>query len=258
MSRTLTAHTAASIRDDARAARVSTASVSRAFNPATAARVKPATHARIMAAAQRLHYAPNRLARALSCGMTKCIGLVFPHTTHFTESTYDVSVLLHTVSVLQPMGFDVKVHLLPPPPHGIQPALLATDLAVDGLLFAGLPRSYQLHRLPAGAAPRMVLLSSYPVAGIPSVDTANTAAGRAAARHLIACGHTALGMVTGPPDSQNAVDRARGFRGAVQSAGLALRPEWFVPCDYGFEDGARGARVAGPAPAPHRRLLRQR
>jgi DNA-binding LacI/PurR family transcriptional regulator len=230
------------MEDLARAAGVSPATVSRVFNPAMAALVRPATRNRILQLAARLRYTPNRLASALSSGQTRSVGLVFPHTTHFTESTFDVNVLLHTVAALQPAGFDLKVHFLPPPPQVIDPLALAAHLSVDGLIFAGIPRAYRLGRVARTSAVRLVLLSSYKVAGVASVDADNIAAGRTAAQHLITHGHTRLGMLTGPPDSQNALDRAAGYRAAIRAAGLPLQDAWFVASAYGSEDGAAAAR----------------
>lgn len=62
---------AATLRDVARAAGVSTASASRALSGEGA--VSPELHARIMAAATRLGYRPNLAARAL---VSRCCGLV--------------------------------------------------------------------------------------------------------------------------------------------------------------------------------------
>jgi DNA-binding LacI/PurR family transcriptional regulator len=227
--------------DLARAAGVSSATVSRVFNPATEHLVKPATREHVRRLAEELAYTPNRLASALSSGMTRSVALVFPHTTHFTESTFDVNVLTHTVAALQPEGFDVKVHFLPPEPAGIDVHQLAARLAVDGLIFAGIPRAYRLTHIAAPQAPRVVMLSSYKVPNAASVDADNTTAGRRAAQYFMARGHGELGMLTGPTDSQNAVDRTNGFQAAIRDAGLTVRADWFVPGPYGIDDGQEAA-----------------
>ena len=64
------------IRDVARLAGVSTASVSRALNNPAAVRVE--LRARIDAAAQQLGYIPDAAARALSSRRTRTIGAVIP------------------------------------------------------------------------------------------------------------------------------------------------------------------------------------
>ena len=242
MARNGSAPTVTHMHDLAHAAGVSPATVSRVFNPATVHLVKAATRQRVVRLAQELGYTPNRSASALSSGITRSIALVFPHTTHFTESTFDVNVLTHTVATLQPAGFDVKVHFLPPRPGRVDISQLAAHLAVDGLIFAGIPRAYQLTQLTMPQAPRVVMLSSYKLAHVAAVDADNKAAGKRAADYFIACGHTALGMLTGPADSQNAIDRTAGFRAAVRSANLPQRNRWFAPCDYGIDDGEAAAR----------------
>ena len=65
-----------SIRDVARRANVSLATVSRAF--AEPGLVRAETLDRVLAVAEELHYRPSRAARSLTTGKTGNIGLVVP------------------------------------------------------------------------------------------------------------------------------------------------------------------------------------
>jgi DNA-binding LacI/PurR family transcriptional regulator len=62
------------IRDVARAAAVSTAAVSQAFN--SAGRLRTETREKILAVARRLKYHPNRYAKNLAMGKSKTLGIV--------------------------------------------------------------------------------------------------------------------------------------------------------------------------------------
>ena len=100
------------VLDIARKARVSPATVSRAFNPAQFHRVREKTRARIMKVAKKLGYQPNRFARALSGGMSDTIAIILPPTMHVAESVYDMRVIAAAASALQEALYDVKVHFL--------------------------------------------------------------------------------------------------------------------------------------------------
>ena len=77
--------TGATIRDVARRAAVSVASVSRALNGLSS--VHPDTRARVLAAAEALGYVPHAGARSLSLARTHAIGVVMPdlHGEFFSE-----------------------------------------------------------------------------------------------------------------------------------------------------------------------------
>ncbi len=56
---------------------------------------------------------------------------------------------------------------------------------------------------------------------LPTVAAADWAGARDATEHLIALGHTRIGMITGPIDLSCHQDRLDGYRSALQRAGLA-------------------------------------
>jgi len=82
----------ATIRDVARAADVSVATVSRVFNSNDA--VTGATRERVLAAAARLDYVPHSGARSLSMRRTDTIGVILPdlHGEFFSELIRGIDV----------------------------------------------------------------------------------------------------------------------------------------------------------------------
>jgi DNA-binding LacI/PurR family transcriptional regulator len=58
----------------------------------------------------------------------------------------------------------------------------------------------------------------------------------------MAHGHTKLGMLTGPLDSKNALDRQKGYRDAIRAAGLPVEEGWFSPSFYGAQPGYEAAQ----------------
>jgi len=233
---------AVSIRDVAQAARVSPATVSRALNSELAHLVNPATRARILRVVAARKYQPNPFARALGGGSSKSFALIFPPTTHFIESAYDTRVIIHTVAAAHDIGHDLKVHFLGRDDEGKTIDELLRQLAVDGLILAGLPRACRL-AVPSMPVPPVVFLNSDAPPSAGCVDADNLAAGRQAAAHFLQHGHTALGMLCGRHDSRNAIDRTHGYRRHLRACGVRLRPHWFVHCDYGIREGYTAARA---------------
>src|SRR4029077_10778368 len=83
---------AATIRDVARASRVSTATVSRVLNESPL--VSAETRERVRAAATRLGYWPNGIARSLITNRTHTVGVLLPdlHGEFFSEIIHGVDL----------------------------------------------------------------------------------------------------------------------------------------------------------------------
>jgi len=71
------------LEDIARAAEVSSATVSRVLNKVTDSRISKATQARVHAVAKAMSYAPNHVARAFATGRTNLVGLWMTSLTEF-------------------------------------------------------------------------------------------------------------------------------------------------------------------------------
>jgi LacI family transcriptional regulator len=80
---------------------------------------------------------------------------------------------------------------------------------------------------------------------LPTVDSDNFAGAIAATEHLIALGHRRIGFLAGRPDLESASLRERGYRHALEAAGL--------PVDEGLI--RVGGYEAGTATEPARELL---
>ena len=229
------------VLDIARKARVSPATVSRAFNPAQVHRVREKTRTRIMKVAKKLGYQPNRFARALSGGMSDTIAIILPPTTHVAESVYDMRVIAAAASALQEAFYDVKVHFLREEEKGMPLRELRTRLGVDGLIIAGVPSDYRFTIGTNDPVPA-VFLNSYLETTAFSIDADNINGGRMVAEYFISRGHVKIGMLCGPGSSRNAVDRVQGFRQQLTAAALAVHPGWFIECDYASGEGYKACR----------------
>lgn len=109
------------------------------------------------------------------------------------------------------------------------------------LLFGGIPAEGRA-KLKARGIPYVIIdPAGDPAPGIPAVGSANWSGGVTATRHLIGLGHRRIAAITGPEDVMCALARLDGYRAAMTSAQLPVRPEWIRFGDFLREGGEREA-----------------
>lgn len=110
------------------------------------------------------------------------------------------------------------------------------------LVFSDLPTEYR-EMLRSRAIPFVIIdPAGDPSPEVPSVGSANWSGGLMATRHLIELGHTRIAAITGPDDMMCSHARIDGFRSAMSSAGLTIRPEWIRFGDFHTSGGYEHAR----------------
>jgi LacI family transcriptional regulator len=227
----------ATIKDVAREARVSVASVSRALNGTGG--VTPATEQRIREAATRLRYVPHGAARSLITRRTHTIGALLPdlHGEFFSELIRGIDLEARTHGL----------HLLVSSSHdGVDDAaaaLRAMQGRVDGIVILSSPRvdaAFLKANLPEGLP--AVLLNSDVKAGAAVLNIDNFAGTYAMVRHLAGLGHERIAFVSGPKDNFDARQREAGFRAAMAKLvpGAPLR---IVAGDFSESSGYLAARA---------------
>jgi LacI family transcriptional regulator len=219
----------ATIRDVARRAAVSVASVSRALNGL--ANVHPDTRARVVAAAKDLGYVPHAGARSLSLARTYAIGVMLPdlHGEFFSE----------LVRGLDRAASARGYHLLLSSMHGERDhavqALRAMRGRVDGLVVMA------PHIDPAALAAMLpaslptVTINTPAATGGATLRIDNVAGAEAMARHLVAIGRKRIVHIAGPAGNSDAQERLDGFRAILPpDVDLVVRPG-----DFSEESGMR-------------------
>jgi LacI family transcriptional regulator len=209
----------ATIKDVARLAGVSTATVSATVNDT--AYVSPALKARVQQAVRSLGYAPSTVARSLKIGVTKLIGLIVPDITNpfFTE-------LVHVLEIAaQKQGYTL---LLCASDEDVarEIGILRTlqMQRVDGVILApsGTLSDYRAAGLASYAAPLVLIDRTEPFFDADTVAVDNYAASLEATSHLIAHGHRRLATIAGSSHVSTGADRLRGFKDALGRAGLSV------------------------------------
>jgi LacI family transcriptional regulator len=208
------------IKDVAQAAGVSVTTVSHVLNEVAYARVSPETKERVRAAAAQLGYGPNRLAQALRTRRTGMLGLV---SEDIATTPHAGRIILGADEAARQRGYNLMII------NTSASASLESRTAdvgallerrVDGILYATM-----YHRtvdLPAnlGGVPS-VLVDSVSTSGtIPAVVPDEEGGARTAVAALLDAGHTRIGFLNNTDDVPATRLRLRGFRAALDGAGL--------------------------------------
>jgi LacI family transcriptional regulator len=230
----------ATIRDVARAAGVSVATVSRFLNQN--ARLAPDTQARVAAAIGQLDYVPEAAARNLSNRKTNAIGLLLPGIVwdHFFPP-----MLRGVEAACYDAGFDLLISSThqPNPLRGGRSPL--GEHNADGLLlFAGSVSAEDIQRLWQKQYPLALLYSSAPGGlDVPHVVFENKDGARKMVGHLVeAHGYRKIGFLAGPQDNEDARWRERGYREALAEHGIPYRAEWVRAGEFDEEIAYRTTR----------------
>jgi DNA-binding LacI/PurR family transcriptional regulator len=223
-----------SIRDVARSANVSSATVSRAF--AAPDLVSAETLKRVLAVAEELHYRPSRAARSLTTGKTGNIGLVVPD----LGNPFFSAILKGGQARAREADHAVFVADSEENPRLEIELVRAMARQVDGVIICSSRLSeQQLQQLRKDTT--LVLLNRR-VRGVSAVLLDSAGGMRQAIEHLVALGHQRIGFLGGPLSSWSNRERHRGLR--AEARGRSLDIVEFGPFAPHFEAGQHAADLA--------------
>src|SRR5438128_6406639 len=205
----------ATIRDVARRAQVSVASVSRALNGLD--NVSESTKARVANAARELGYVAHAGARSLSLARTNAIGVVLPdlHGEFFSEIVRGMD------REASRRGYLLLLSNLHAGGAQAAQALRVMRGRVDGLIVMAphLEPEEISFALPAGL-PSMLINSRDHSRQRPTITLDNPAGVEAVVDHLASLGCKRLVHIAGPDGNRDAQERAASFAQAVKSRGI--------------------------------------
>ncbi|QXT38995.1 LacI family DNA-binding transcriptional regulator [Gymnodinialimonas ceratoperidinii] len=228
----------ATIQDVARAAKVSTATVSRTLsNPAV---VSEATRKAVLEAVRSTGYQVNQAARNLRMRRAGAVLILVPNLgkPFYSEILQGISDGI--------AGSDYAVLIADTESRPLDDGELAgnfTSGRIDGVvsLDGGLsPATLDACRT-AGVDERIVFACEW-VDGyaFPSIQSDNAEGARLAIQHLYALGHRKIAHITGPEGNVLTGVRRRGMLEERSRLGLPAREDWIIRGDFSLESG-RGA-----------------
>jgi len=221
------------IRDIARRARVSTATVSRAINHIPT--VDPQLARRVWRAVEELGYYPNRQARALVSGRTRIFGLIvseitnpfFPEIVHSFE---DIAVqnnyeILLTSTVHDPRRMESSVRRM-------------IERRVEGVavLTFGMEESL-LEGLRFRKVPLVFVDVGPDLPGVSNIRINYQQGIRQAVQHVAALRHTRVAFITGPLYLKSAQARKLAFESSMREIGMEIEPGMVIEGDHTMEGG---------------------
>ncbi|MFZ0759418.1 MAG: LacI family DNA-binding transcriptional regulator [Candidatus Sulfotelmatobacter sp.] len=219
------------IREIARRAKVSTATVSRAINRVPT--VDPQLAKRVWKVVDELGYYPNTQARALVSGRSRIFGLIVSEITNpffpeivqtfenlAVENNYEI---LLTSTVHDPKRMESSVRRM-------------IERRVDGvaILTFGMEEALIDH-LRFRKVPLVFVDVGPDVPGIANIRINYQNGIRQAVQHLAALRHTRIAFVTGPLHLKSALARREAFKTSMTEIGLS--PELIVVGDHRMEGG---------------------
>jgi len=226
----------ATIRDVARRAQVSVASVSRALNGLN--NVRPATRERVIAAANELGYVPHAGARSLSLARAHAIGVVLPdlYGEFFSEIVRGMD------REASRRGYLLLLSNMHADGDQAAMALGAMRGRVDALvLMAPHIAPEVLARALPPALPALLINSPGDFGTRPALRLDNAAGAEAVVQHLVESGRRHIVHIAGPAGNIDAEERAEGYRLAMRRH--APDAECVVlPGDFTEEGGEAAAR----------------
>ncbi len=241
--------TPVTLLDVARAAGVSTATVSRCLNGDGI--VRPATRERVLRAVADLDYAPNFAGRALVRRRSDTIGAVVP--------TIDNAIFARAIGAMQERLRAAGVILLLAssnydPAREAEQVRALVARGADGVMLIGTARPSAIYGLLRARGVPYVLAWSWRGATSEHVRVGfdNGVAAGVLARHLIGLGHRRFGVIAGiGRDNDRARDRLDAYRTAIGAAGLDLPEAMVEERPYDLAEGGAALRaLMARAPRP--------
>ncbi|MGB0844338.1 MAG: LacI family DNA-binding transcriptional regulator [Alphaproteobacteria bacterium] len=204
--------------DVAKLAGVSQSAVSRVFTPGASASKK--TIEKVKIAAKELGYRPNVLARSLTTGRSRIIGLVVA----YLENQFYPQALELLSKALQQKGYHVLVFMVSQTRGNIDEILQEIlDYQADGIVMASVAMSSELAEYCQSAGVPVVLFNrSHDDERLSAVTTDNHEGGRKVADYLVRSGHKRIAYIAGWEGASTQRDREQGFLDGLQSAGQTV------------------------------------
>jgi LacI family transcriptional regulator len=202
------------IKDVARAANMSVATVSRVLNGSGP--VSEETGRLIREVAGRMRYVPHSGARSLITSKTETLGVLLPdlYGEFFSE------IIRGMDSTAQRHGFHLLISRTYADKGEIETAMRAMRGRVDGVVVLSPDLDADsLLNLPS-TIPVVLLCSISKDNGMDSLTIQNCRGAREMVTHIMKLGHRRIAIIKGSPRNYDATERLRGYRVALRDAGI--------------------------------------
>lgn len=235
----------ATIKDVAKAAGVSVATVSRVLN--NSATVSAAATEQVNNAIKALGYSPNFLGRNLRRCETNVILAIIPS----TEQTFYSEIIRGMQNSASDHGYDILL--------STSNSTYSLELRLLNMLFNRTADAAILLGTQLDSDTLMELNDKYYIAlcceraegaDVLTVSVDDEGGAYAAVNYLVKCGHKKIGMISTSITSASSFDRESGYRRALIDNGIPFRKDYIYKGTYDFIDGANGLEYLKGLPDP--------
>ena len=238
------------IQDVARAAGVSTSTVSHVLNETRP--VNQETRQRVLKAMKALDYRPNRLARSLRNRRTNTLGVLLPN----SANPFFAQILLG----IEAACFEHDYNFILGNANDDSKREMAyldvlVSKQVDGILLVSTGAYRKALDLLAPRGVPVVMVDRSPAQiydgwQIDAVYTDNEDGGRMATEYLIGLGHRRIACVGGPVLLTSGAGRVIGYRRALEHARFPVDETLILEGDFEHEGGYRAGKALLALPEP--------
>ena len=216
---------------------VSAASVSRILNGTAV--VSADKRAAVDEAIARLGFVPNPVARGLAGGRTLSVGVV----TQAIDSPFYGGALRGIEDTLSAAGYSpLFVSGQWSASHEARCIEALRSRRVDGLIVLTGRLSDAALATAARDLPVVVTGRSLRAPGLLALDFDNFEGAQIATRHLLSLGHRRIAFVSGDLKHPDGKERLRGYRAALEAAGVDYLPQLVLPGNFTEASGLAAAQ----------------
>lgn len=238
-SERVTGDMAITINDIAKEANVSTATVSRVIN--NPEMVSEKRKAQVEAAIEKLHYAPNALARELVTKNTNVFGFLIPDITN----TFAPSIVDSFSKELERYSYNIMVCLTNADPEKERSYInMMLQKRVEGIAMMGARRLDAVSNEMISSVSRRVpiITLDYPINDdVYSIHTDECRGAYLAAEYLIHKGHRRIAFLNGDDTYTTYYYKRLGFERAMSDYGIPLQSKYCITVEPHFSGGYHGA-----------------
>jgi LacI family transcriptional regulator len=235
-------HRKPTIKDIAKAAKVSPTAVSMALNERP--RISPETRKRILQIAKELNYQPNFVARSLVMKRSHTLGVIIttilnPFYPELAKGIEDKALELGYNIILCSTNYDLKLEK-----YYID---MLRSKGVDGIIFSSVevndPNMKPLieERFPFVLVNRRI---HHRIWGrkVDYIVLDNVSGGYMAMEHLYKLGHRRIGIIIGGLNISTAIERTEGARRLLDEYGLPFDSDLVIECHFSKELAYQAAK----------------
>lgn len=228
---------AITIKDVAKAANVSVATVSRVLNKHS--NVSDETVEKVNKVMDQLGYSPNTLGRDLRKSETKRILAIIAG----TEQSFYSDVLKGMDEAAFAQGYDILIATThDDPEHEMHLLKMLMSHSVDGAVLLGAKQEASTISKLAENHNIALCLERMEGCSVLTVSIDNVKAGKDAVNYLIGKGSTRIGLISTEARSQSSVDREKGYRIALEEHGIPYDESLVYFGSYESESGFAGCK----------------